>query len=213
MSDSLNSRKTWSAAMRYLSTKDRTMSKLVKKKGYVKISLHKNYYEALLRSIIYQQISGAAAASIVKRLHGVYGGNPPTPEEFLATRKSVIRAAGISPQKFSYIYDLSKKIVNGEVELKKFYKLPNETIINELDSIRGIGRWTAEMFLMFSLGRVDVLPFDDYGIRKSIKRVYHLRELPDKARMKTFAARWAPYNSIASIYLWEDEGVKEPKRA
>ena len=117
----------------------------------------------------------------------------------------------MSPQKFSYIKDLSERIVDGWVELRKFNKLPNDRIIEELDEVRGIGRWTAEMFMMFSLGRTDILPMDDYGIRKAIKRKYRLRELPDKKKLAIFERRWSPYNSIASIYLWEDEGIKEPK--
>ncbi len=197
-------------AMRYLSKRDGIMSKAIKWKGYIKISLHRNHFEALVRSIIAQQISGFAAASITRKLHGLYGGRCPTPEEFLGTNVQKISSAGISPQKLSYIKDLSERIVDGRVELRKFGRLSNEAVITELDGVKGIGRWTAEMFLMFSLGRIDILPKDDYGIRKSIKRLYHLDGLPDRDKLAVFERKWSPYNSVASIYLWEDEGIKEP---
>ena len=211
MVESLGDKKTWLRAMRYLTKRDPIMRDIINVQGYIKIPIHDNHYGALIRSIIAQQISGSAAISITTRLRAVFGGRFPAPDEFLATDKRKIFRAGVSPQKFSYIKDLSERIVDGRVELRKFNKLPNDRIIEELDEVRGIGRWTAEMFMMFSLGRTDILPMDDYGIRKAIKRKYRLRELPDKKKLAIFERRWSPYNSIASIYLWEDEGIKEPK--
>ena len=211
MVESIGDKKTWLKAMRHLKRCDNVMDGIIDGRGYIKIQIHDNYYGALIRSIIAQQISGSAAVSITNRLRAVFGGGFPTPEEFLSTNKRKISAAGVSPQKFSYIKDLSRRIVDGKVELRKFNSLPNERIIDELDKVKGIGRWTAEMFMMFSLGRTDILPMDDYGIRKAIKRKYGLKELPDKKKLALFEKRWRPYNSIASIYLWEDEGVKEPR--
>ncbi len=209
--ESFADRKTWQKGVRYLSKKDRTMARLLKKKIFEKIELHTHHYDAIVHSIIYQQISGAAGNSILRKFKGLYGGKLPKPSQFLATKEAKVRAAGISPQKYSYIKDLCEKIESGQLELKKFSRMPNDQIILELDDVRGIGRWTAEMFLMFSLGRTDVLPMDDLGIRNSIKRVYKLKALPEREFMSKLEEKWRPYNSIASLGLWFSHDNKEVK--
>ena len=207
--DSLADRKTWAKGMRLLKKNDRVLRRLIEKTGPIKQDLHKNYFGTLTRSIISQQISDAAANSILRRLKHIYGGKMPTPTEYLRTDKRRLRAAGLSPQKTAYIKDLSEKIESGAVELRRFYELPDEDVIRELDKVKGIGRWTAEMFLMFSLGRTDVLPVDDLGFRKAVQRVYHLKELPGKEKIEALADKWRPYRSIATIYLWNSSG-EEP---
>lgn len=207
--DSLADRKTWAKGMCLLKKNDRVLRRLIEKTGPIKQSLHKNYFGTLVRSIISQQISGAAANSILRRLKHVYGGKMPTPGEYLKTNRRKLRAAGLSPQKMAYIRDLSERVENGTVELRKFYELADEDVIRELDEVKGIGRWTAEMFLMFSLGRTDVLPVDDLGFRKAVKRIYRLRELPGKDKIYSLAEGWTPYRSIATIYLW-NSSEEEP---
>jgi len=139
----------------------------------------------------------------------LYNGNYPTPRQYLNTRKSTVRSAGLSPQKISYIKDLSERIVSGRLDLKKISQGEDEKIIEELDEVRGIGRWTAEMFLIFSLRRVDVLPFDDLGVQKAIQKVYRLRKLPSNERMEKLRAAWRPYCSIATLYLWRSQAAKK----
>lgn len=202
MFDSMSKKETWMRGMRYLSRRDKRLGKVIEKIGYIKIQKHRDYFGTLIHSIISQQISGAAADSILKRFEGLYGGRIPTPEEYLSTPKRKLSSSGLSPQKISYITDLSRKVRNGDVELKKFHRLPNEKIVEELVGVRGIGRWTVEMFLMFSLGRTDVLPRDDLGLKKGVKRIYRLRSLPDAKKLDKFEKLWRPYSSIATIYIW-----------
>ncbi|MCL5009832.1 MAG: DNA-3-methyladenine glycosylase 2 family protein [Candidatus Parvarchaeota archaeon] len=203
MFDSISKKEVWLEAMRSLKKRDKTIGRVIDRIGYIRINRHSDYFGTLVRSIISQQISGAAAESIRKRLEEICGGRMPTPREYLHTSNKQLSSAGLSPQKISYIKDLSERILDGRVELKKFNRLPNETVINELDGVKGIGRWTAEMFLIFSLGRTDVLARDDLGIRNGIKRLYKLKKYPTKERFDKLERLWHPYSTVACIYLWE----------
>jgi DNA-3-methyladenine glycosylase II len=127
----------------------------------------------------------------------------------LNTKKRALRAAGLSPQKISYIKDLSRRIVSGRLDLETVGRAEDEEVIRELDEVRGIGRWTAEMFLIFALRRVDVLPFDDLGVQKAIQKLYRLRKLPSKERMEKLKAMWRPYCTIATLYLWRSQAAKK----
>lgn len=188
--------------MAHLSRKDRVIARLIKKLGVINVNWGGDSYESLMSAIIYQQISGAAGDSIERRFKALYNNRMPSPKRFLATPWKKVRAAGISPQKYSYIVDLCTRIRDGRLELSKFDVMDDEDIIEELDEVKGIGRWTAEMFLMFSLGRTDIVPRDDLGIKKAIKRAYGLREYPTKRKFSELAERWRPYGTIASLYLW-----------
>ena len=201
--------RTWKAGVAHLKKKDKTLARLIAKQKIPKIELWDDYYESLMQSIVYQQISGKAGDAIIKKFKALYGGKLPTPKRFLATKEKKVRAAGISPQKYSYLLDLCTRIEDGRLELKKFDKMDNERIIEELDEVRGIGRWTAEMFLMFSLGRTDVFPMDDLGIRKAMQHAYGLRALPDKKKMAELSREWKPYGTIASLYLWRSKDKGE----
>lgn len=163
----------------------------------------KNYYRALLRSIIGQQLSVKAAAAINRKFLN-YFKNKPDPEKILGTDDRVLRNLGLSNAKVKYVKDLSSKILKKEIKLNRLDKKSNEQIISELTQVNGIGVWTVHMFLIFTLGRLDVLPATDLGVRKVIKNTYRLRKLPDERKVYLISRKngWAPYNSIACWYLW-----------
>ena len=200
--ESIADRRVWAKARRQIGKKDRRLARIAERVGYLNIPLHDDYYEALIRSIISQQISWAAANAILKKFESLYNGKLPSPGQFLKTPEKRVRSAGISPQKYSYIRDLAQKIEDGHVELAKFERMADDDIVEELDDVKGIGRWTAEMFLMFSLGRTDVWPVDDLGIRHAVMRVYRLKREPDRVTMVQMGEKWRPYRSIAALYLW-----------
>ncbi|MGH7712626.1 MAG: DNA-3-methyladenine glycosylase family protein [Gemmatimonadaceae bacterium] len=160
------------------------------------------HYEAVFRAIQYQQLAGPAALAIHRRVQALYGGRDPTPEEFLATSDDVLRAAGLSRQKLAYLRDLSTRVTSREVVMDGINELPDADVIMSLTRVKGVGRWTAEMFLIFRLGRPDILPDLDLGVRNAIKRAYRLRKLPDSKRVHKIGANWAPYRSVATWYLW-----------
>lgn len=188
--------------MAHLKRRDKVLASLIAKYDPPMVTLRKNYYESIIEAIIYQQISGKAGAAIMKRFKTLYNGRLPNPKRFLETDEKLVRSSGVSPQKYTYLKDLCMRIENGELELKKFEAMDDEDVISELDDVRGIGRWTSEMFLIFTLGRIDVVPNDDLGIKKAIKREYKLRELPGKEKFTKLSKVWSPYGTIASLYLW-----------
>jgi DNA-3-methyladenine glycosylase II len=208
---SLNDRKVWLSGVRHLKKRDPKLGLLIEKVGRFDFDRggDEGHYEFLVASIVYQQIAGNAARAILGRFKGLYNAKYPTPRQYLNTKTSALRSAGLSPQKISYIKDLSKRILSRRLDLEKLSEAEDEKIIEELDEIRGIGRWTAEMFLMFSLRRVDVLPFDDLGVQKAIQKVYRLRKLPSKEKMEKLRAKWRPYGSIATLYLWRALAAKK----
>lgn len=161
-----------------------------------------DHYEALVGSIIFQQLAGSAAQAILNRFKQLYGGRLPSPREYLSTEERKLRGAGLSPQKISYIKDLAERLENGSLDLKKLEGLSDDDAIRELDEVKGVGRWTAEMFLIFMLGRTDVLPVDDLGLQKAAKRIYKLRKLPTRERFERLAEKWHPFSSISTLYLW-----------
>lgn len=176
---------------------------MIAKIGPVKFELDDDHYEAVVGSIIFQQLAGPAARAILNRFKQLYGGRLPSPKEYLKTDVEKLRRSGLSPQKISYIKDLAERLENRTLDLKRLENLPDEEALSELDSVRGIGRWTAEMFLMFKLGRTDVLPVDDLGLRKAAQKAYRLRKLPNRERFERLAEKWHPYSSISSFYLWK----------
>lgn len=172
------------------------------KSGSYKFQLENGHYESLVGAIIFQQLAGSAAQAILNRFKQLYNGRIPEPQQYLNTNESKLRSVGLSPQKISYIHDLCQRIVNRQLDLESMRKLPDDEVVRQLDAVRGIGRWTAEMFLIFVLGRTDVLPVDDLGLRKVAKRVYKLRNLPSRERFEKLAENWHPYCSMATLYLW-----------
>jgi DNA-3-methyladenine glycosylase II len=155
-----------------------------------------------MRAIVYQQLSGKAAATILGRVHGLYAGRAPTPRQLLATHDDALRGAGLSSQKLSYLRDLAARVDDGRLPVAKLGRLSDAQAIEVLTGVKGIGKWSAQVYLMFRLERPDVLPEGDLGIQKAIQRAYGLKKLPDPARVQKIGAAWAPYRTVASWYLW-----------
>ncbi len=166
-------------------------------------------FTALARSIIFQQISGRAAAAILARFLALFPDERPTPEALLKLHKSRLRKAGLSNQKVIYLKDLAKRFLDGTIEPKKFPKMSDEEIREHLLVVKGIGRWTADMFLMFTLHRPDVLPTGDLAIQKGFQKVFAMKKLPDAKKMEKLAKDWSPHRTVASLYLWKavDDGT------
>ena len=160
-------------------------------------------YGTLVRSITGQQLSTKAAATIYGRLTELFDGRTPTPEEIIDTDPAELRAIGLSNAKAAYLRDLAEHIVDGELPIEDLAQMPDARVIETLTAVKGLGRWTVDMFLMFHLGRPDVLPVGDLGIRKAIQLHYGLQELPKPAEMEQIAEAWRPHRTLASLYLWE----------
>ena len=162
-----------------------------------------SHLDALVRSIVSQQLSTSAAATIHARLIALVGVPNPLPEHWLALDDPDMRAAGLSRQKIAYIRDLARHVQDGELPMAKLHLMSDDEVIEALTAVKGIGVWTAQMFLMFQLGRPDVLPVLDLGIRNAFRRAYRLRKPPTDKRMRGIAKAWEPYRSVASWYLWQ----------
>jgi DNA-3-methyladenine glycosylase II len=162
-----------------------------------------DHYGALLRSIVSQQLSTKAADTIYRRLTERYGGRTPTPEELIADDLDELRVqAGLSRAKASYLRSLAEHVVSGELELERLDEMPDEEVAAELVAVKGLGQWTADMFLMFHLGRPDVLPVGDLGIRRAVERAYGLPAMPNPAELTEIAEPWRPQRTLACRYLW-----------
>jgi DNA-3-methyladenine glycosylase II len=201
----LAEKRVWNQGMRHLRKNDPALAKIINRLGPYDFRLDENHYEALVGSIIFQQLAGAAARAILNRFKQIYDGKIPRPRQYLDTEEKHLRASGLSPQKIRYIRDLSQRIENGVLDLERLSDLPSDEVVKELDEVRGIGRWTAEMFLIFVLGRTDVLPVDDLGLRKAAQKIYRLRNLPTKEKFEQLSKNWHPYCSIATLYLWRSQ--------
>ena len=160
-------------------------------------------YGALVRTIVGQQISTKAARSIYNRLAALFGDRPPTPEELLAADEDALRAAGLSRPKIRYLRDLGTRVLEGDLDLGALQDLPNDRVAGRITSVKGLGQWSADMFLMFHLGRPDVLPVGDLGVRRAVEKAYGLPALPDEDALRTLADPWRPHRTLASLYLWE----------
>jgi DNA-3-methyladenine glycosylase II len=182
--------------------RDPKLAKIITEIGEYKISLTKNPYESLVEAIITQQLSGKAAESISKRFKRLFG-KFPKPSDVLKMPDSRLRSAGLSMMKVRYIKDLSKKIVSKDLNINSLKNLSDEDVVLHLTQVKGIGRWTAEMFLIFSLGRQDVLPVGDLGLKKGIQRLYLLSDLPNEDKIEQIAQKWKPYRTIATWYIWK----------
>ena len=162
-----------------------------------------DHYGALVRTIAGQQLSVLAARAIYGRLTARFGGRPPTPAEILAEDPEELRAAaGLSRAKVGYLRSLAEHVVSGELELERLDEMPDEEVAAELVAVKGLGQWTADMFLMFHLGRPDVLPVGDLGIRRAVERAYELPAMPNPAELAEIAEPWRPQRTLACRYLW-----------
>ena len=160
-------------------------------------------YGALVRSITGQQLSVKAARTIYLRLCGLYGDRTPSPAELIATDPDALRAVGLSYQKAAYLRDLAEKVEGGTLDLEHLPSLDDREVSEMLTAVKGLGQWTADMFMMFHLGRPDVLPVGDLGVRKAAELQYGLRKLPSPDRLRRLARPWRPYRTLACVYLWE----------
>jgi DNA-3-methyladenine glycosylase II len=167
-------------------------------------------YGALLRTIVGQQLSTKAARTIHERVLGLFGGRTPTPEELLAVSEEDLRGAGLSGRKVTYIRDLAAHVQDGELELDRLDELSDEEVIEEIVAVRGLGRWSAEMFLMFHLERPDVFSGGDLGLRRAIQVAYGLEEMPTPEEAVERAERWRPHRTLAAVYLWESLALPTP---
>jgi DNA-3-methyladenine glycosylase II len=200
------------AARRHLAAADPTMAALVERIGKIDLATRlrrrseerpADAYGALLRAIVGQQLSTKAARTIYGRVLELFGGRTPSPEELLAAPEAGLRAAGLSGRKVEYVRDLAAHVIAGELELDRLEELSDEEVIAEIVAVRGLGVWTAEMFLIFHLERPDVLSGGDLGIRKAVQVEYGLEEMPAPARVLEIGEPWRPQRSLASLYLWE----------
>jgi DNA-3-methyladenine glycosylase II len=189
-------------ACRHLRATDPVMRAMIDAVGPYTLRPERDRFTMLVRSIISQQISTAAALSIRRRLQELAGPGGITAAKVAQLTMDQLRLVGLSPQKASYITDLAHKVNEGTLELRQIGRLSDERVIEQLVQVRGIGRWTAKMFLISSLGRLDVFPHDDLGVRVAIRDRYGLTDLPDKQTAFAIAAPWRPYASVASWYCW-----------
>lgn len=192
-------------AERLLARRDPILRPIIKQYAPCRIRPHTRYFETMVGSIISQQLSTKAAATIQSRFKALYApARTIKPEQILATPIEALRGVGLSQQKANYIKDLAAKTYDGTIRFHHLSKLENDTIIEMLTQVKGIGVWTVQMFLIFSLGRLDVLPVGDLGIRNAIQRAYDFDHSPLAAEMEALADErgWRPYCSVASWYLW-----------
>ena len=190
-------------ARRILARRDPILRDLMRRQGPCGLadSQHTDPFQALVHAIISQQLSTKAAATIAARVDALLDGLP-MPARVAAVSDAQLRSAGLSGQKVSYLRDLCARIADGSLPLDALDRMPDEEVIAELTRVKGIGRWTAEMFLMFRLHRPDVLPVGDLGIVKAVQRAYRLRTLPSPTRLLRLGESWRPYRSVACWYLW-----------
>lgn len=192
------------SSIRYLKRVDPVLAKVIETVGPCRLQLRTDgtHFHALTRSIVFQQLSGKAAGTIFSRFNALYPRQIATPELVLATDDEVLRSVGLSRQKISYLRDLSSKVLSGELPLDEVESMRDDDLIAHLVQVKGIGRWTAQMFLMFRLGRPDVLPELDLGIQNAIRRAYRKRKRPTPRDVKKIGAKWSPHSTIACWYLW-----------
>jgi 3-methyladenine DNA glycosylase/8-oxoguanine DNA glycosylase len=193
-------------ATKALATADKALAKIIARVGPLRLQVEsiQTPFQALAESIVYQQLTGKAAATILGRVHTIFGGRAHFhPEGLAGTTDDLLRSAGLSRAKTAALKDLAAKTLDGTVpSAQALAEATDDEIIERLTEIRGIGRWTVEMLLIFRLGRPDVLPVDDYGVRKGFQRLLRAKELPTRAQLAKRGERWKPYRSAASWYLW-----------
>jgi DNA-3-methyladenine glycosylase II len=193
-----------------LAEADPVMARLVSEHGEMSVERRlrerrqtRDPWAVLVSAVVGQQLSAKAAATIRGRVMEPYGDRMPTPEELLAADETDLRTAGLSGRKVEYLRDLARHVTDGELDLDALPTMSDEEVIEEITAVRGFGRWTAEMFLVFHLRRPDVLPVGDLGIRRATQREYELEDLPDPEELERIAEPWRPHRTLACLYLWE----------
>lgn len=194
-------------AVNHLKKSDPVLSAIIERVGSCRMEFGEPEFHSLAEAIVYQQLNGKAAATIFKRFAALTG-EPLTPEGILKLSGQQMRAVGLSKQKTSYLRDMAERAQRGELDFSRLPKLTDEEVITHLTQVKGVGVWTAHMFLMFTLQRPNVLPTGDFGIRMAIKKYYRKRKMPNPAVMEKIAKPWEPYRSIACWYLWRSLDIK-----
>lgn len=194
--------------LRHLRRRDRTLKRVIAAVGPFRLKRQTNRYQSLLRAIVAQQISGRAARSIWGKIETAAATRKLTPAVLHAMPDAALRGAGVSPQKLRYVRDLTERVHSGQLRLHSLHRHSDDDVVEELVQVKGIGLWTAQMFLMFSLGRPDVLPHGDLGIQSAIRKLYGLTDLPDRETCQSIAEPWRPYATIACWYLWRSSEVE-----
>jgi DNA-3-methyladenine glycosylase II len=194
--------------LEHLRSADDTLARVIDERGPLDLEARvrgrpADAYGALLRAIVGQQLSVKAARTIYERFTALFGGKTPSPEELLEVDADTLRGAGLSRAKAAYVRSLAEHVISGELELDRLDELSDERVAAELVAVKGLGQWTADMFLIFHLGRPDVLPVGDLGVRRAVERLYGFEALPSAAELEALGERWRPWRSLASLYLWE----------
>jgi DNA-3-methyladenine glycosylase II len=182
--------------------KDPALAGIIDLVGKYELKQRSGHFAVLVESIISQQLATSAADAIFKRFRGLYP-KFPTASEILATRKSKLRAVGLSSMKIEYLKDLAKHVNEGKLNMRTISKMSDEDVIEHLTQVKGIGRWTAEMFLIFSLGRQDIFPVGDLALRKGVQMLFSLPEMPKPKEAEKLGQRWKPHRTVATWYLWK----------
>jgi DNA-3-methyladenine glycosylase II len=200
----MNEKEAKKAAV-YLSDADPTLAPVIAEVGLCPLRPHRSYYQELVESIIGQQLSIHAAAAIEGRFVALFDGTFPIPEQILETDVETLRGIGFSYAKARYVQDLALHVLEGKVKFDHLDSLDNQAVIAELTAVKGIGVWTVHMFLMFCMGRADVLPTGDLGIRNGIRKLYDFADVPTPQQIEELALKnhWHPYESVASWYVWQ----------
>jgi DNA-3-methyladenine glycosylase II len=194
-------------AINHLKKSDPVLCAIIKRVGPFRMDYGPPEFASLAEAIVYQQLHGKAAETIYKRFVAA-AGVPLTPEGILKLTDEQLRGVGMSKQKSAYLKDLAAKTASGLLDFSKLHEMPDDEVIKHLTQVKGIGLWTAQIFLMFSLQRPDVLPTGDYGVQAAIKRHYRKRKMPKPKDMEKIARAWAPYRSVACWYLWRSLNIK-----
>lgn len=193
----------------HLAAADPVMARLIRRIGNLSLERRRrgrprtDAYGALLRAVVGQQLSTKAAATIYGRVLELFGGEVPSPQDLLGADVAQLRAAGLSGRKVEYLRDLANHVLDGSLEVERLHELDDQTVIQEIVAVRGLGEWTAHMFCMFHLERPDILPVGDLGIRNAVRTEYELEELPAPAELERIAEPWRPHRTLACLYLWE----------
>jgi DNA-3-methyladenine glycosylase II len=194
-------------AINHLKKSDPVLAAIIERVGPFRMEFGEPVFHSLAEAIVYQQLNGKAAVTIFKRLADL-AGEPVTPEGILKLTPEKMRAVGLSKQKSSYLFDMAERASRGELDFTRLRGMTDEEVIKHLTQVKGVGVWTAHMFLMFTLKRPNVLPTGDYGVQMAIKKHYNKRKLPKPLQMEKIARPWEPYRSIACWYLWRSLDIK-----
>lgn len=203
------------AAVAHLSGADPVLARVIEAVGPFTLEPRDGSFRNLSRAIFFQQLAGPAARAIMNRVLAALDTDEErffAPEQLLGATDEQLRGAGLSRQKTAYLRDLAEKFASGQLREDDFAALDDEAVIQRVSSVKGIGRWTGEMFLIFTLGRPDVLPVDDLGVRRGFQQTYGLADLPKPEEMQRLAEPWRPYRSVGTWYMWRSLGVALPEQ-